>query len=255
MATTRERLHQERVRKRWRFVRFLLSLVVLAALLWGGWHLVSQPGVAFGDVVISGSDKFTKQELLALVNCQEPINLFVIPRGKLEAAIKQDVRVADASVSYGLPGVMLVRIVEREPALYICNAYKSYVKVDAKGLVMDISTGIKDGKVAVLSGATCGNTYIGDTVTEEPILAVLHFLEGLTPEAKNQIVEIVLTNTQKVQVRLRYGFPVRLGEVAEVPKKAPLFMTVFEEIKNKNVKAQYIDLQYSKPFIKLDKRA
>ena len=39
----------------------------------------------------------------------------------------------------------------------------------------------------------------------------------------------------------------------ELAGKAELFTTVFDEIKGKNVKAEYMDLQYSKPFIKLVK--
>ena len=36
-----------------------------------------------------------------------------------------------------------------------------------------------------------------------------------------------------------------------MPEKAPLFNTVFNEIKDKNIQAEYIDLQFKKPYIKL----
>jgi hypothetical protein len=50
---------------------------------------------------------------------------------------------------------------------------------------------------------------------------------------------------------MRYGFPVILGPVNELAGKAELFMTVFNEIKGKKVQVEYMDLQYTKPFVRL----
>ena len=50
---------------------------------------------------------------------------------------------------------------------------------------------------------------------------------------------------------MRYGFPVILGPVNELAGKAELFMTVFNEMKGKKVQIEYMDLQYSKPFVRL----
>jgi hypothetical protein len=42
-----------------------------------------------------------------------------------------------------------------------------------------------------------------------------------------------------------------LGPVNELAGKAELFMTVFNEIKGKKVQVEYMDLQYTKPFVRL----
>jgi hypothetical protein len=99
----------------------------------------------------------------------------------------------------------------------------------------------------------CGSAYIGDQIKTPEVVNVLNFMQGLSSEARAQIAEIVLEPDQKIQIRLKYGFPVLLGPVSDVGLKAKseLFMTVFEELKDKRVKAKYIDLQYTKPFIKL----
>ena len=39
--------------------------------------------------------------------------------------------------------------------------------------------------------------------------------------------------------------------MSKLPEKATVFMTVFQEIKNKNIQAEYIDLTFAKPYIKL----
>ena len=48
-----------------------------------------------------------------------------------------------------------------------------------------------------------------------------------------------------------YGFPVMLGPVNELAGKAELFMTVYNEMKGKNIQALYMDLEYSKPYVRL----
>ena len=80
---------------------------------------------------------------------------------------------------------------------------------------------------------------------------LLQFLQQLTPEALQRIGEIAVDDKQDVKLQLSGSFPVRLGRVQEVSQKASVFMTVFNEIKDKNIKAEYIDLTFGKPYIKL----
>lgn len=250
MQTLQERLQQNRRHKRQRRLLRLCLLVCLVVLLGAAWYYVHRPGFAFGDVTLTGTKLFTRQDLLRLGGTREPVNLFNLSRRRLLRALKEDVRIKDASASYGW-GILNVSVVERKPALYLASSFNSYVKIDEHGLVLDIGSGIKDADVPLYSGIKCGGAYIGDTITMPEVVSMLNFLQSLSEEAREQVSEIVLDSEGKVQVRLKYGFPVLLGPVGELKGKSELFMTVFEEIKGKNVKAKYIDLQYSKPFIKL----
>ena len=83
------------------------------------------------------------------------------------------------------------------------------------------------------------------------VIYILEFLQQLSGEARDRIAEIAIDNRQEVKLRLRNSFPILLGPVEKLPEKATLFMTVFGEIKNKNIKAEYIDLTFAKPYIKL----
>ena len=252
MQTMQERLHQQRQQKRRHARVRLVLLLVLLVVLGLAWHFVHRPGFAFGDVTITGTKLFTRQDLVRLGGSQLPVNLFNLSRRQLVRALKEDVRVADASARYGW-GLLHVQVVERQPLVYLANSLNSYVKVDAHGLVLDIGSGIKDAAVPLYSGVHCGSAYIGDQIKTPEVVNVLNFMQGLSSEARAQIAEIVLEPDQKIQIRLKYGFPVLLGPVSDVGLKAKseLFMTVFEELKDKRVKAKYIDLQYTKPFIKL----
>ena len=116
---------------------------------------------------------------------------------------------------------------------------------------MEMTDGIKDASIPRLAGVACGNAFIGDTLQNDMIREVLKFMDKLQPDAKEQIADLSVDTEKKLTVHMRYGFPVILGSVNELAGKAELFMTVFNEMKGKKVQIEYMDLQYSKPFVRL----
>ena len=68
-------------------------------------------------------------------------------------------------------------------------------------------------------------------------------------------MQIVIGKDKNVKIQLKVGFPILLGPVEELQNKTELFMTVFNEIKGKKIVAEYIDLTYSKPYIRLKDKA
>ena len=122
-------------------------------------------------------------------------------------------------------------------------------------MVMEMTDGIKDASVPRLAGVACGNAFIGDTLQNDMIREVLKFMDKLQPDAKEQIADLSVDTEKKLTVHMRYGFPVILGPVNELAGKAELFMTVFNEMKGKKVQVEYMDLQYSKPFVRLRQQA
>ena len=253
METYRERLKRDQRRKRNRDVLWLLGLFLLAGALVGGWRYVYSPQFSFGTIAVHGSDHFSPGELARMGGAAQPLNLFRFSKGAMLTSLRGDVRVEKAEASYRFPNVLHVYITERQPVLYVRTSYRNYAKLDAEGLVLDLTDGIKDASVPRLAGKDCGNLFIGDRLQDQDIRDVLLFLHKLKADAKEQISELRLDDERKLTLQLRYGFPVMLGPVNELAGKAELFTTVFDEMKGKNVKAEYMDLQYSKPFIKLIK--
>lgn len=251
MPTLKAKLRENRRRKRLRLLRRLVILVVLASGLIYVWRYVHQPGFAYGAVQITGSSLLTEQDIIRMAGSQEPFNLFDVSAGDVQYALKHDIRFADAKVEYKWPGVLCVTVSERVPAIYIASAYRSYAKVDFTGTVLGVTTAIPDADAPLLIGEDCGNMYIGDQINNENVLNILFFLENIGQEANDQIVEITVDNKQNVKILLKAGFPVLLGKTETIKEKVNLFNTVFNEIKNKNIQADYIDLTYSKPYVGL----
>ena len=138
---------------------------------------------------------------------------------------------------------MNVTVKEREPALYVANSYNGYIMVDYKGTIMSVTNSIPDAKAPLLTGEKCGNAFVGDDVANERVDGILRFLMSINSEARRQIAELMMDNDKNVKLQLRNGLLLRLGRAESMPEKAPLFNTVFNEIKDKNIQAEYIDLQ------------
>ena len=255
MQSTRERLKANRKKRRLRLLRLFFIAAVITGALAGAWRWATSPGTAFGSIVIEGTSQLTQSELLSMCGTQEPVNLFVVSPSAIEKAIAGDVRFEKAETEYHWPGVLVVRVKERIPALYIACSYKGYAQVDYNGVVMSVSDGIKEADAPVLSGVVTGNIFFGDTIKEKNVLEILGFLSKLDKEVTDSISEIAVDSGNNVKFKLRYGYPILLGNADNISDKLDIFITVFNDIKTKNIRAEYIDLTFAKPYIKLRQKA
>lgn len=255
MQSTRERLKANRKKRRLRLLRLFFIASVITGALAGAWRWATSPGTAFGSIVIEGTSQLTQSELLSMCGTQEPVNLFVVSPSAIEKAIANDVRFEKAETEYFWPGVLVVRVKERIPALYIACSYKGYAQVDYNGVVMSVSDGIKEADAPVLSGVVTGNIFFGDTIKEKNVLEILKFLSKLDKEVTDSISEIAVDSGNNVKFNLRYGYPILLGNADNISDKLDIFITVFNDIKTKNIRAEYIDLTFAKPYIKLRQKA
>lgn len=255
MQSTRERLKANRKKRRLRLLRLFFIAAIITGALAGAWRWANSPGTAFGSIVIEGTSQLTQSELLSMCGTQEPVNLFVVSPSAIEKAIANDVRFEKAETEYFWPGVLVVRVKERIPALYIACSYKGYAQVDYNGVVMSVSDGIKEADAPVLSGVVTGNIFFGDTIKEKNVLEILGFLSKLDKEVTDSISEIAVDSGNNVKFNLRYGYPILLGNADNISDKLDIFITVFNDIKTKNIRAEYIDLTFAKPYIKLRQKA
>ena len=237
MQSTRERLKANRKKRRLRLLRLFFIAAIITGALAGAWRWATSPGTAFGSIVIEGTSQLTQSELLSMCGTQEPVNLFVVSPSAIEKAIANDVRFEKAETEYFWPGVLVVRVKERIPALYIACSYKGYAQVDYNGVVMSVSDGIKEADAPVLSGVVTGNIFFGDTIKEKNVLEILSFLSKLDKEVTDSISEIAVDSGNNVKFNLRYGYPILLGNADNISDKLDIFITVFNDIKTKNIRA------------------
>lgn len=234
-----------------RLLKTVLVLVAVVGSVYGSYKLVHRPGMAFGKIAIVGTNKLKDTDIVRMANSQMPVNLFTVSPWDVEYGLKQDIRFMNVSTSYKWPNKLEVSVQEREPALYVANSYNGYIMVDYKGTIMSVTNSIPDSKAPLLTGEKCGNAFVGDDVANERVDSILKFLLSINSEGRRQIAEMMMDEEKCVKLQLRNGLLLRLGRAETMPERAPMFNTVFNEIKDKNIEAEYIDLQFKKPYIKL----
>lgn len=247
----KDRLRARRRRKRF---KALCSLIFLAGLGYGAlqvYHYVHSPGFAFGRIAITGSTELTEEDVIRAGGGEKPCNLFNISFSRVQKGLNEDARFKKAEVGFSFPDVLKVHVVPREAVLYVANSYHSYLKVDSEGKVMQVTTGIPDAQVPMLVGIKCGNAFLGESIGVGSVIHVVNFLNQLDQETKNRISEINIDSRGHVKIKLTKSVPILLGSVEELNQKIANFKTVFHEIKDKNIPAEYIDLTFAKPYIKL----
>lgn len=252
--TMREKLRQRRKERRLRMLRLFMICAVVVAVFAGIYHYLHRPSFAYGSVAIHGTKHLTEAEILQLAGSQKPFNMFNVDADKVEEALRHDVRFKTVHAEYKWPGVLHINVQERKPALYVENAYQGYAKLGYCGTVMDVTSGIPDDNAPMLTGEDCGSLFVGDVVENKNVLTVLDFLNAIDIAAQDQFVEVSIDEEREVKVQLKVGFPILLGPIDELKDKSELFMTVFNEIKGKKITAEYIDLTYSKPYIRLKEK-
>lgn len=251
MQPTIDRVHERRRKKRLRRLCRIVCIAAVGYMLNCGWNYVHNPDFAFGSISVRGTSLLTDADLVKMGGSQMPLNLFNISLSRMREALNHDIRFHSAEVAYKFPSHIQVIVQEREPALYVSNSYRSYFKVDYGGVVLSVTTGIPDAKAPVLIGEKCGNLFIGDKIVNQDVLNIIDFLKNIDGEARDRITEIAVDDKGNVKLSMRNSFPILIGHADEITDKSNIFMTVFKEIKNKSIDAEYIDLTFAKPYIKL----
>lgn len=251
MVSTKERLSQERRRRRLRLLKITFLFFCFIGFLTGAYQIIHQPWFSFGQVEVSGNSNISKEEVIKNASLKDPINLFLINRSQIEQDLRQDYRIEEVGTAYLWPNILQIIIKERKPSFYIKTAYNGFVQIDFDGYVLKVGKGIKDAVVPYVSGIDAGNVYLGDKVEQEDVLYLLDFLQRLDKNLLVEIAGIAVDGQNKVTVQMTSDVKIIVGELKDIGTKADSFVTICNEIKTKNIEAEYIDLTFSKPYIKV----
>ncbi len=244
--TRRHRRPRRRLNKA-RAALLLASLLLLIA----SYVLLHQPWLAFGRLQVVGDTAVTLEEVREMGDAGEPLNIFNINRKKLLSSLRADYRVEKADLALGWPNVLKVVITDRKPALYVAMEGSQYAQVDPTGHIIGVADGITGGEAPFVSGWHIAQGELGDVTEDEEIQGILGFLGKLDPNLRDRIMEIHVDESKKLKIYLHNGIPVILGTYENAENKLKVFQSICQELEAKKIKAQYIDLTYEKPYIKL----
>lgn len=220
----------------------ILVIVVLALL-----YVLPIP---LGTIQVVGSDKVTVQDVMAAGDIRSPVNLLQINTGRLEDRLANDLRVEVAKVNYVFPLTLQVNITDRK-ALAVVTTKFGFASIDKNGQVIAMGPAIEDTAVPIISGVKLGNILLGDKLDNKAIHDALVYLNALTPDGLKSIAEVNVGDENQLTAYTVDGLPLRLGDASELVKKAQLSEEMIKDVKTRGVAAQYLDVNVTSPFIKV----
>lgn len=226
------------------------KLVKIGAAVLVGLALLYVLPIPLGDMRVTGSDKVTLEDVKVAGNIDEPVNLLKVRTEKLKDRLSKDLRVEEAQISYEFPLTMVVNIVERR-AIAVIPSQFGYLTLDKTGQVVASEPAITATNVPIISGVKTGNILLGDTITNPDILAALTYLNALSRDGFKNIAEVNIGDPDNLLAYTVNGLQLRLGNSQDLAKKAELSESMIKDIETRKVNAQYIDVNLTSPYIKV----
>jgi len=227
----------------------LLILLFIAIVLAMVFFTASSSFFVFGSVVVEGNSLLTQEELFRISGVPERFNIFQLNTQDIRERLSGDLRIANVEVSRNFPATIVIRITERKPLIYVATNY-GFAEMDRTGLILAAYKSLRTVNIPILTGVTLTNQYVGDTIPPGPIGDILFFLENLDADTFNQISEINIRSDGYLSAYTTHPIQIRLGSNERLADKAKLTIDILQEINQKKLAIDYVDLNFAAPIIK-----
>ena len=215
--------------------------------------LVYVPFFTLKDIKLVGAAYLTKDDIIKIGNIYLGEPLFQLETDEVAKRLIQDLRIEDVKVKRELPSTLEIEIKERKPLATIICDY-GYLDLDRQGKVIDSYKDLKVMPIPMITGAIMKDLYIGDDVTDQMVIKILYYLQQMSEESLNKLSEVAVigpeyvvayTNTSKKAVQIR------IGKLERLEEKAKLTEDFLQDLENNPHVVEYVDFNYTAPFIKL----
>ena len=232
-----------------RFFRGLIFLVVSAAVLC---IFVYTPFFTLNEIKLVGAKYITEEDILRVGNIYMGEPLFQLETNVVQSRLAKDLRIEEVSVRRHLPHTLEIKIKERRPLATIQCDY-GYLDLDHNGVVLDSYKTLKTMQIPMITGAAVRDLYIGDTIDDEIVKKILGFLQMLNEETLNRLSEIAIVEKDYIVMYSATDRPVqiRIGKLERLEEKAHLTEDFLSNLANNPHPVEYVDFNYTAPFIKL----
>ncbi len=197
-----------------------LAMLATAGLIWGA---VASPVFAVRDVEVEGAVLTSEDAVRAALALPTPApNAFTLATDVLRERLLALPAVADAEVTVGLPGILRVRIVEREPVL-AWRRDGALLLADRDGRIVADATA--EGAVAAAAAAE-GLPLVADRRTDGEQPAVGDQLGALDLDVATRLLSLVPADAGSAAPALLVGVDERDGWTL-IPTVADPWTAVF----------------------------
>ena len=240
------------IRRRRRFSRLLrgiIFLVVSAAVLS---FFVYVPFFTLSEIKLNGAKYLTQEDILKVGDIYMGEQMFKLETDVVQSRLSKDLRIEEVSVRRKLPHTLEVTIKERRPLAMVSCDY-GYLDLDRNGVIIDSYKSLKTMQIPMITGAAVRDLYIGDELDDELVKKILDFLQRLDEETLNRLSEIAIVEEDYIVMYSATDRPVqiRLGKLERLDEKARLTEDFLRDLETNPHPVEYVDFNYTTPFIKL----
>lgn len=240
------------IRRRRRFSRLLrgiIFLVVSAAVLS---FFVYVPFFTLSEIKLVGAKYLTQEDILKVGDIYMGEQMFKLETDVVQSRLSKDLRIEEVSVRRKLPHTLEVTIKERRPLAMVSCDY-GYLDLDRNGVIIDSYKSLKTMQIPMITGAAVRDLYIGDELDDEIVKKILDFLQRLDEETLNRLSEIAIVEADYIVMYSATARPVqiRIGKLERLDEKARLTEDFLRDLETNPHPVEYVDFNYTTPFIKL----
>ena len=232
-----------------RFFRGLIFLVVSAAVLS---FFVYVPFFTLQEIKLVGAKYLTTEDVMKVGNVYMGEPLFQLETNVVQSRLSKDLRIEEVSVRRSLPHTLEVTVKERRPLATVVCEY-GYLDLDRNAVVIDSYKSLKTMKIPMINGARVRDLYIGDEVDDELVKKILDFLQRLNEDTLNRLSEIAIVEQDYIVIytATERAVQIRIGKLERLDEKARLTEDFLRDLETNPHPVEYVDFNYTAPFIKL----
>nr|WP_282580177.1 cell division protein FtsQ/DivIB [Natroniella sulfidigena] len=195
-------------------------------------------------IEIIDNDFLTDEEIITYLDLEKELNIFNLESQQLADKLIELPQIEGAVVTRSFPRQIIIEINERQ-AVGIVGDDNSYLVIDKEGWIIDDIYRLSEWKLPLITGSDIliENDMVKLNQMSEQAIKYLSFL---SKSILQEISEITITTEDEIKLFLRDGGEVRLGDESNLNYKAEVLTSIYQDLQDKNLEVDYIDLTYQK---------
>ena len=232
-----------------RLFKGIVFLIIVGAILG---FFVYVPFFTLKEVKLIGAERLTVEDILKVGNIYIGEPIFQLETNDITTRLSNDLRIENVTVRRIVPNTLEVTLKERKPLATIVCDY-GYLDLDKSGKILDSYKNLREMKIPMITGAQVQDKYIGDEVDDDLVKKILTFLQKLAPESLNKLSEVAIVAADYVvaYTDTEQAVQIRIGKMERLDEKAHLVDDFLRDLDNNPHEVEYVDFNYTAPFIKL----
>ena len=226
-----KREERERRQHQARFKRLLVVAAVLggvALVVWGAFALYRAPVFTVRDLVVTGADHYTKDQVVRIARIPAGVTLVRLPAADIKRRLEADPWIASAEVDRDYPSTVRIAIAERTPAAVVDAGGDRLWLVSTDGRWLGPRTeGTK--LLPVIEDVPKLAPRAGAAVREVEVANAVKVLAGLSPKLRKRIVTVSAPTVEETALKTRGGVEIFVGTATEMAVKDKIIGEILAE--------------------------